>query len=225
PEHSISLSRMDGSLVAEYCSSSEKENFRDLAPALEFILKAGQKRLEDLRAIFVAIGPGKFTGLRVGVSFAKGLSYALNIPLLGINSLDAMANSIPFLGEALAVFIESRRDEWFVGLYRKEGELLVSDGPIMVLGKGELKEIRRDGLYVLGHNYNKLWPILRDQLGEGVIALPPWHWNLKGCGLLALGLERLERGERDDPTLLEPLYLRGPEIRPVSGGILWDLGK
>lgn len=219
PEYCVSICDMDGSIVCEYYSGGVKENFKDLVPAVEFLLKATSKRVEELKAVFVAIGPGKFTGLRVGLSFAKGLAYALHIPIVGINSLDALAANIPLWPLRVATFIESRRDEWFVGLYeRKEGGL-ERCGEVLVIRREAIRDISLQGVWVLGHNYHGLVPVIQQECGGNVNFFPPCYWGLRSSGIIFLGLERLKKGESDDPKELVPLYMREPEFRMVFGGM------
>lgn len=220
PEYSVSLSSTEGHIIAEYYSGAKKENFREMAPAVEFLFKATGHQVEGLEAIFVAIGPGKFTGLRVGLSFAKGLAYALQIPIVGVNSLDALAYSIPIFHPKVAVFVDSRRDEWFMGIYEKGSEGLRRKGEIQVVKRKELKGLEREAPLILGHNYPGLAPVIEEELGDSVRLLPPWYWGFRTSGIVSLGLERLRKGEKDDPRVLEPLYLRAPEFRPVSGVLL-----
>lgn len=219
PEYSVSLSSMDGSIIAEYYSGTKKENFKDLAPAVEFLFKATERQIKELEAIFVAVGPGRFTGLRVGLSLAKGLAYTLQIPILGVNSLDALACSIPIFYPKVVVFLESRRDEWFVGVYENGPEGCKRKGDIKVVKKRELKGLVDEVSLVYGHNYN-IAPVIKEELGDQVKLLPPWYWGFRTPGIISLGLDRLRRGEKDDPKELEPFYMRAPEFRPVSGILL-----
>jgi len=91
----IGLSLYDGhKVIAEQNWFSRQMHTVELAPAVVQLLKSCGNTIEDIDAIGVAIGPGSFTSLRVGISFVKGLAFSRNIPVVGINSLDILANGI-----------------------------------------------------------------------------------------------------------------------------------
>ncbi len=94
----------------------------------ELMLNAG-KKYTDLKAVAVSKGPGSYTGLRIGVSTAKGLCYALDIPLLGIDTLDAMASGLLAQSDIqecdlLVPMIDARRMEVYTGIFQKDLEVL-----------------------------------------------------------------------------------------------------
>jgi len=91
----IGLSLFDGhKVIAEQNWFSRQMHTVELAPAVVQLLKSSGSSIEEIDAIGVAIGPGSFTSLRVGISFVKGLAFSRNIPVVGINSLDVLANGI-----------------------------------------------------------------------------------------------------------------------------------
>ena len=93
-QFSLALLKKDGAIVAEQVMFRKKGNFGSLMPAFDRLLSLSDARTGDLSGIAVAIGPGSFTGLRIGISLAKGLCHALLIPLAGVSSLEALATPI-----------------------------------------------------------------------------------------------------------------------------------
>src|SRR3712207_4499165 len=100
-----------GRLVAEYTWLAQRQHSRDLLPAINALLaRAGQTK-QDLTAIFVSTGPGSYAGLRVGLSVAKGLAYALDIPIVGVGRLEVDAyQHAAFPGPVCAVHQAGKRE-------------------------------------------------------------------------------------------------------------------
>jgi len=101
----------DGTVNAEYVLSSKKSGSTLLMPALDFIIKNLNISVKDLKCVVVAIGPGSFTGLKIGLSVAKGISFSLGIPIIGVSSLEALASQIPYCDIPITAMIDSRKRE------------------------------------------------------------------------------------------------------------------
>jgi tRNA threonylcarbamoyladenosine biosynthesis protein TsaB len=105
-------------VLGEMINPSERESASWLHVAIQNLLQHNKLRLHELNAIAISAGPGSYTGLRVGMAAAKGLCYALKIPLITLNTLQLMAASaIPAVTELLCPMIDARRMEVFTGLY------------------------------------------------------------------------------------------------------------
>lgn len=114
---SISLAK-DGKAVNTVVNKEQKDHAAWLQNAIAGLLKASEFELKDLSAIAVTIGPGSYTGLRVGLSSAKGLCYALNIPLITISTLELMAHAAKNEKvDLLCPMIDARRKEVFTAVY------------------------------------------------------------------------------------------------------------
>jgi len=213
-QYCVAIAKEDGVILGECYIGMKKDNFKELVPTFQFLLHSLNLELKQLTRIFLVLGPGRFTGLRVGISFAKGLAYCLNIPIVGVNSLDALAKNIPYVDSNLYVFVESRKDEWFVGSYSngKDGRLIKITEP-MVVGRDKLKGLFSGTERVLGHDYETTSKILKEELGDSVKLFPPFYWTFKSSGIIAAGMEAMlsERIKRVEDIL--PIYMREPDIR------------
>ena len=123
------LALLDGStLLAEYLVQSPLSHSERLLPAIDKIFGDCARSVSDLEAIIVSKGPGSFTGLRIAMSLAKGMAQALDIPLLGVSSLDHWACSLAFaIAEKtpILVLLDAGRGEYYSALYiQKDGELM-----------------------------------------------------------------------------------------------------
>ncbi|MFN2223833.1 MAG: tRNA (adenosine(37)-N6)-threonylcarbamoyltransferase complex dimerization subunit type 1 TsaB [Candidatus Promineifilaceae bacterium] len=185
----------------------------ELAPAVADLLRRTGIEATDLAAVAVANGPGSYTGLRIGLGFAKGLAAANHVKLIGVPTLDIVAAEQPFTQEPLVVVIEAGRTRIWSGAYRWQA------------GKGWQSD---------GQPVNGDWPALLAGLEEPVVfageiapgaakaikAANKAHQIVSAAGMVRragylaeLGWMRLRRGWTDDPRTLAPVYMRGP-----SGG-------
>ncbi len=113
-------------IQAEYTSNTRKDHSSRLMPVIDRMMQESGVQPRDLQGIIVAQGPGSYTGLRIGVSAAKSMAWALNIPLLGISSLSLIARSCKYFAGYVVPLIDARRGQVYTGLYRFQG--LTEDG-------------------------------------------------------------------------------------------------
>jgi len=195
PVTSVALWR-DGAAVAGEVSDSPRGHVEFLMPAIARLTPMAQ-----IEAVAVGIGPGLFTSLRVGVVTAKTLALMLEVPLVGVCSLDALAQPHP--GRVVAC-VDARRGEVFVASY---ADGVRQDEP-RALPPGDVPE----GLLV--GNGHLAYPA---ELGSraAVSGVPT------ADAVVALALPRLERGEVEDALGLEPLYVRrsDAEIKWETQGV------
>ena len=113
----------------------KEENMQDISshimPMIDKLLKNNNVMINQINKIFVVNGPGSFTGLRIGVTIAKTMSWSLNIPVVPISSLEVLA-STSFEGNYIIPYIDARRDYVFAGIYNKELDSVVNDQYIYI---------------------------------------------------------------------------------------------
>src|SRR5262245_65741737 len=98
--------------------------------AIDNVLRAARWELANVEAFAVALGPGSFTGLRIGLSTVKGLAFATGRPVIGVPTLDALAWTLPFCGYPVCPILDAKKNEVYAGLYRTlDGELEVLEAP------------------------------------------------------------------------------------------------
>ena len=125
-EASIALA-VDGKLIAEIKNPSQKEHAAFLHPAIQSICKNCDIALNKLKAVSVINGPGSYTGLRVGLSAAKGICYANKLPLICINTLEWIAfGNLEQASELIIPMIDARRMEVFTATYSKDMDLITA---------------------------------------------------------------------------------------------------
>ena len=127
-------------------NSTQKDHASWLHPAIQKLISKTELNLRDIEAIAITIGPGSYTGLRVGLAAAKGLCFALNIPLIAINTLELMASAIiETKADFICPLIDARRMEVFMAVYNKKRQEIIkpcamiiepgSFNSLLVLGK------------------------------------------------------------------------------------------
>lgn len=183
----------------------------ELLPYLDFLLTRAKVELSGLTFLGVALGPGSFNGIRVGLATAKGLALALRLPLLGVSTLEAMAWGGVGLGLTLCPLLQTGPGQVAFGLFKEVGgrwqrlqEEAIATPEQIALGLkeetvfcGEISPQLREELARLRGDQARFMTV-----GEGGRA-----------GLVAsLCWQRWQRGERDAPSALQPLYLRPPSI-------------
>ncbi len=204
-----SLALHDGvSLRYEETWDAGREHTTQVLPRLVAALETLRVRVEDLSAVAVAVGPGSFTGLRVGVSIAKGLCVACGIPLIGIPTLDILATAQGADRRPLAAVVQAGRGRICAAVYRWRGGWRRREGPFLTTWEGLMARFTTPFL-VCGEVDARGQEALGRLEGRAAV-LSPAH-SLRRAGFLAeLAWERLGRGETDDPTALTPLYLQHP---------------
>lgn len=118
---SLALMR-DANVLAEVHLQISKAHATQLAPLIQTIMQATGTAWKQLDAVAVSMGPGSYTGLRIGVSTAKGLCFAHDLPLIGVNTLEAMAQRVPVFaqeGDLVLSVVDARRDEVFAAVWQK----------------------------------------------------------------------------------------------------------
>ena len=201
-----------GQILAELTWRAEHNHTVQLMPAIDYLLQRDDLKPSALEAIMVAVGPGSFSGLRVGMSAAKGLAMSLEIPVVGVGTLAVEA--YPFLGSGLAVcpILDAGRGELSSGLFKDvEGEQTEARAPSICTVDALCALVREPTLFC-GEHLPAVQEVLAARLGP-LASFPPRSALTRRPGSLAeLGWRRLARGEADDPATLQPVYLRGPSI-------------
>lgn len=204
----------DEVVLGEYILPSRSSHFRNLMPAIDELLARVNIELSMLGGLIVAIGPGSFTGIRIGLSVVKGLSQCLTIPVVGVPTLEAMAYQLPYIKEDICPLVTSRKGEVFTALFRwSNNDELLEIKQYTCLKVEDIGSIIENRTILIGNDYFNQGTILRLQPDENQILAPISMWNLKASAIGSLGLERIKKGKQDGLNNLEPLYMRGADIR------------
>ena len=204
---------MDGAVAAQLSWRSARNHSVELVEVLRLVMGRAGVVMDDLDAVFVARGPGGFSALRVGLSFAKSLAMSTGAPLVGVGTLDVEA--LPYLGTGRPVFavMEAGRRALYVGLYGAEKTGAARESGYRVVAWDELSAVIDDGALVCGESASAVAAALADQGRTRTCAVgaPPPTRN--PAAIAELAYTRLTRGDVDSPEGLEPLYMRGSQVQ------------
>lgn len=180
-----------------------RRNARDLAPAVAELVRGQGWKPAHLDAVLVSVGPGSYTGLRVGVASAKAFAYATRCALIGVGTFAALARQAPPECGRLDVLADAQQDKVYVQPFDRASDGWAA-GELAVRPFAEWLADRRADAWATGPGLAK-WG---DRLPAELPRTDEAAWHPTAESLLAVGLARLRSGQRDDPFALEPLYLR-----------------
>ena len=202
----------DGEVLAELTWRCGQNHSTQLLPHLSHLLNQTRLSLQEASGIIVARGPGSYNGLRVGVSTAKGLAFSLDIPIVGIGTLEVEAYQHAEIGLPICPIFNAGRGEIAMAMYQKKGDSWCQL-TVEHLTTVEALCTRITGKTIFcGEFVPFIAAQLRKLLKRRAIILPPAAALRRASFLAELGLKRLGAGDYDDPATLQPLYLRGPSI-------------
>ena len=210
----LALLRPDGVLQSELSWRAGRNHTAQLYPALDYLLRQAKTTSQGLSGLVVALGPGSFTGLRVGVAAAKGLALALQVPLVGVGTLEAAA--YPFAWSTLPIWslVDAGRTEVAAACFQTRRGAVRKVRAEAVMSPEALCAAVPSGRRALfcGEVPPAVEALLRERLGKRAV-FPAGPHRMRRAGYLArLGWERLQRGDADDLTTLAPLYSRRPAV-------------
>jgi tRNA threonylcarbamoyladenosine biosynthesis protein TsaB len=213
PQFSLALLEADGTLLAESVMGPGGKQFGDLMPTLDFLMKGSRSTPAQLDAVIVAKGPGSFTGLRVGMSTAKGLCQALGVPLIGVSSIEALASQLPWTDLEICAVVDSRKGEVFAGRFFWTDGRLARRGEEVCLKFENLADFVSEKVLFIGNNFQAQHLLIQGALGTHVRLAPAPMWHLRASALGYAGLDRFYQNDFDDLGALIPVYLRPPDVR------------
>ncbi|HQN04794.1 MAG TPA: tRNA (adenosine(37)-N6)-threonylcarbamoyltransferase complex dimerization subunit type 1 TsaB [Anaerolineaceae bacterium] len=205
---SVGLGLFDGTeIIGEMVWQTHSHHSVELAPAVNSLLKRCKVPSSSLTALGIALGPGSFTSLRIGLAFVKGFALTLHLPVIGIPTLDIVAAAItPQNDYPLAAILRAGRSRLAVGWYDSEDTRWRSRGEAEVMGFETLSGMFRQPTLVCG----ELDPDQRAALArkkKNVILASPALSVRRPAYLAELVWERWQAGQADDVVSLAPIYL------------------
>ena len=213
---SASLALHDGARVrVELSWESPDHHTVELTPRIAGMLAQVEATVDDLAGIVVSLGPGSFTGLRVGVALAKGLAMAHSLKLVGVPTLDIVAQAMTDVQTPVVAVLAAGRGRLCAQRYRWNKNELVAEGPAWLTVAHELGADWQETMRVCGELSAEERHELKKRLGARIELATPAA-SLRRAGYLAeLGWARLRAGQMDDPTTLVPIYIQTPSGSPT----------
>jgi tRNA threonylcarbamoyladenosine biosynthesis protein TsaB len=195
-------------VLMEYTLESHGAYLTRLMPGLAALLTNTGRKLADLAAVAVSVGPGNFTGLRIGLATAKTLAWSLGRPLVPVPTMEVLAAQFPFYPHPIGVVMDAKRGEVFWGLFRcPEDQPQVWEKPRR-LPVGDLPARLAVPLLLTGPGLDAYPEVFTQQLPPEIVLAPPEMRLPRAPTLARLARHRLNLGLTAPPAQLVPTYLR-----------------
>ena len=200
----------NGKLLGESYQNTGLTHSQTLMVMAEDLLKQCGKTMSDVTAVAVAEGPGSFTGVRIGVAAAKGMSWGGQIPCYGVSTLEAMAVSLGAWEGHICACMDARRNQVYNALFRVHNGILERATEDRAIALADLKEelTRIDGpVFLVGDGSQLTHKTLSGEIGN--LILPPEHrMHQRAVGVALLAEKKQICGDAGDGNALSPNYLR-----------------
>ena len=198
-------------VICEYTLNIKATYSERLLPLINRALQDAGITLGQVEGFAVAVGPGSFTGLRIGLSTAKGLVVVGGQPLVGVSTLEAMAWTLPFCAHPVCPILDARKGEIYCALFRHEGDRLIRLMDDTAIAPDRLLSRIQQPTVFLGDGLVVYEGLVQSELKELALFPPLAGRGGRAAAVAELGRRRLLRGDRDDLMQLAPQYLRPSE--------------
>ncbi len=207
----VGLAVYDGAqVIGEYAWRSSQRHTVELAPAVANLLSRSGLTMDNIQALGVALGPGSFTSLRVGLSLVKGLAVARHLPLVGIPTLDVLAANQPASRRPLLAAIQAGRGRFAIGWYKSSKKRWQAKGPARVVSIEELvDEISTPSIVCGEFTAEDRQRLAKEEVNVKLAS--PAQSVRRPAVLAELAWARWQMGDVDDDASLAPIYLHTAE--------------
>jgi len=194
--------------IAETRIFAGNTHAEQLPDCVRNLLSQARIQPERLDGIAVSIGPGSYTGLRIGLAFAKGMAFSLDKPLTAVPTMDGLVSPVPDVFPRVCVLMHSRKGEVYRRLYGRDNGRWRAEGELDVVAEGRIADGLPGGdILFIGEGSRLYRPEIesrceRPHFFPDAVSLP------SGASIASEGRRRLIEGLRDDPDALVPVYVK-----------------
>ena len=199
----------DSAVLASFHLNVGKTHSERFLPMVDFMLKSAGLALDNISALAVTVGPGSFTGLRIGIATAKAWGQALNLPIVPVTTVEALAFAAGS-GGLVCPILDARRDEVYTALFRGREQL----SPPEAVSPQKLAErlvLLNEPVAMNGDALPLYKELFAEYLGDNFLPAEEERRVFMAAAVAVIGRERFLRGETVDYQKLEPFYLRSSE--------------
>jgi N6-L-threonylcarbamoyladenine synthase len=194
-----------------------REHMERLLPTINQILKQSEIKLDDIDAIAVGLGPGSFTGVRIGVSTARALAQGLNKKVVGVSTSDYLAYGLDWRGK-IACLVDAKRGEIYSTFYESFGEAIkrLTNHEILTPENfcAEIEKLEKDKIILTGDALGPYGDFLKDKLGSKVQFAESCYWFPKAINLIKLSSNKFSAGS-GNLLDVKPIYVRLSQAEEV----------
>ncbi|MCM8762817.1 MAG: tRNA (adenosine(37)-N6)-threonylcarbamoyltransferase complex dimerization subunit type 1 TsaB [Candidatus Omnitrophica bacterium] len=187
-----------------------------LIPHLRYLLKKARVSLDDIDYFACDIGPGSFTGIRIGLSAVKGLAYSFKKPVVGISSLDILAHNVDGYSEGLVIpLIDAKRGLVYSAIYKIKKDKIIKTSPYMLVSPLTLfKKVKtKQRVYFLGDGIKNFYDLIIAKMGKDAKILNEDYWYPTAAKILKIAQGLIKKKRSTDALKIKPLYLYPKECQ------------
>ena len=208
----LCLGAYDGAKIYEYNLELGTKHSALLVPTIKRVLDALQWHISEVDYFACGLGPGSFTGMRVGLATIKGLSWATKRPVIGISTLDILAQNVKDIDKDIIPIIDAKRELIYCSIYKKKNRKLSRIKPYMLLSIEEFFKIAKPDSIIFGDAVSLFKEeIIRRVRGANI--LDKDYWYPKAHNIIALALERIKEKKFENSFGIRPIYLYPKECQ------------
>ncbi len=201
----------DGHTLADFRYNVKLTHSEVLLSHIDRLLKNLNLELGDLNGLSISVGPGSFTGLRIGLATVKGLSFALGKPVVGVPTLDALAFLSNDCRYPLVPILDAKKKQIYAAVYDAKGNKIKRKSSYFVVDLSDLvKRIPKEVAFT-GPGIKIFRQELKKAMGKKAHFLKGEKTLPSGAAVAYLGWERFKRNEKEHPSSLVPIYVRKSE--------------
>ncbi|MFH1269987.1 MAG: tRNA (adenosine(37)-N6)-threonylcarbamoyltransferase complex dimerization subunit type 1 TsaB [Candidatus Omnitrophota bacterium] len=210
----LCLGVYDNGRIYEYNLDVGRKLSALITPAIKRVVDALGWQIKDIDYFACGLGPGSFTGIRVGIAAIKGLALSLNKPVVGIPTLDILAANARTAGNYVMPIVDARRNLIYCGIYRNKSGKLTRITPYMLLTIDEFfKKIKVKGdVVMLGDAVNLYKQKILMRMGKATV-LDKDYWYPAGHNIVNLAIDRIKAEKTDSAFGIKPVYLYPKECQ------------
>lgn len=195
-------------VISEYILNHKKTHSQKIMPMVEGILKDSETDIHDIDLFAASVGPGSFTGLRIGIASVNGMAHAVGKPAIGIGTLEALAYNLPECRHVIVPLMDARRNHVYTGAYSwdngfhsimEEHDASIEEAVEFCRSFGSTVIFTGDGIY-LHMDY------IKQKLGDQAYFAPAQAVNQRAASVGALALDRFKKSGADGYIM--PMYLK-----------------
>jgi len=207
----------DKALITEFRSNIKRAHAEKLIPAIDWVLSQAQVAVGQIDCFAIAVGPGSFTGLRIGLAAVKGLAFSTGAPVVSVPTLDAFAFQARFWSGYICPLVKAQADEGYTALYQFEKNTLIRREDYRLITLNDLNQIIKEKTLLINFGMKDVADAIRGGLAEQVTIAPPEFSLSSGYAIALLGYEKASRNEFENIDTLEPFYLKDFKAKKKIG--------
>lgn len=207
---SVAIVSEDG-VIAQYSLNIEVTHSERLMSTVDRVLTDTGFQMADMDGYAVAIGPGSFTGLRIGLAAVKGLALVTGKPVAAVPTLKALAWNLPYAAHPVCPMLDARKNEVYAATYRFEGTALVHVMAEEVISLSRLSGRISEKTLFTGEASRLFHKDILEIFGDRALFAPISAILPSAAAVAEIGLDMIKSGNQADPDSLTPMYIRRPE--------------